>query len=296
MHTAAHSVGDTLRTAIKLSFIAFLIEAIGGLYADSLALLSDASHVFSDLLALMITFFALWLASRPVTAKYTFGYHRAEVFGALINALLLLIMAVSIGTEALKRLGTPPETRGMAVIVIGALGVIPNLWTVARLKKSANINIQSAFLHALGDMLASVAVVLGGALILITGQTIFDPIASLVVVAILLVGAMRLLRQVFSILIEGTPPNIDREKISKLICSAQGVRSAHDLHLWTLCSDVVYFAGHLVIEPQVDFPHAKDIANRVARTLNDCGIHHTTLQVEMPDISCSKEEKCEIIH
>lgn len=291
-----HSNTQILFTAIKLSIAVFFVEAIGGFYAGSLALLSDASHVFSDLLALIITLFALWAASRPSTANRTFGYHRAEVFGALINALLLLLMAVSIGLEAWRRIQTPPEVRGLAVIIIGLIGVLPNIWTVARLRKSTNINIKSAFLHALGDTLSSVVVIVSGILIVITGMTIFDPLASLFVVVILALSALRLMRQVFVILLEGAPLHIDRERISKMICALPGVRSTHDVHLWTLCSDVVYLTGHLVVEDHPTLRNAQELVERASHELDKKGVHHSTFQIETPNHSCVKEETCEIIH
>lgn len=286
----------TLSTAIQLSFAVFLIEAIGGFLTGSLALLSDASHVFSDLFALVITLFALWLASRPATTRHTFGYHRAEVFGALINGLLLLIMAASIGVEAGERLADPPAVQGGAVLVIGLFGILPNIWTVLRLRTSENLSIKSAFFHALGDTLSSIAVLVGAALILITGNTVFDTIASFVVMGFLTIGSVRLLRQVFIILLEGAPPSIDRENVSKLICALPGVRSTHDVHLWTLCSDVVYFTGHLIVDGQPDIEKTQETIARATRALDKAGVHHATLQVETTDHSCTKEESCEILH
>lgn len=296
MHTRTRSNAQTLFTAIKLSIAVFFVEALGGLATGSLALLSDASHVFSDLLALIVSLFALWVASRPSNSRRTFGYHRAEVFGALINGLLLLIMAVSIGAEAWARLSHPPQIRGGAVFFIGLVGILPNIWIVLRLRNATNLNIKSAFWHALGDTLSSVAVVIGAALILITGNSIFDPIASLVVVVLLILGAARLLRQVFSILIEGVPQNVDREKISKLVCSLPGVRAAHDLHLWSLCSDITYLTGHLVVDQNPDMDRVQETVEIAAHTLNEAGIQHVTLQIETPQHACTKEEMCEIIH
>ncbi|MBI4135904.1 cation transporter [Candidatus Uhrbacteria bacterium] len=296
LHTRTRSNAETLFVAIKMSLAVFFVEAVGGFFTGSLALLSDAGHVFSDLLALIVSLFALWVASRPSNSRRTFGYHRAEVFGALINGLLLLIMAVSIGAESWTRLSHPPQIHGGAVLFIGLVGMLPNIWVVLRLRNATNLNIKSAFWHALGDTLSSVAVVIGAVLILITGNSIFDPIASLVVVVLLILGAVRLLRQVFLILIEGVPQNIDREKISRLVCDLPGVRSTHDVHLWSLCSDVTYFTGHLVINAHPDLNRAQETINNATRALNDAGIHHVTLQIETPDHSCTKEEMCEIVH
>ncbi len=294
--TRARSNAETLFIAIKMSLAVFFVEAVGGFFTGSLALLSDASHVFSDLLALIISLFALWVASRPSNSRRTFGYHRAEVFGALINGLLLLIMAVSIGGEAWARLQNPPAVHGGAVLFIGLVGILPNVWTVLRLRHSANINIKSAFWHALGDTLSSVAVLLSAILILLTKNSIFDPLASLVVVVLLVFGAVRLLRQVFLILIEGAPQNIDREKISRIVCDLPGVRSTHDVHLWSLCSDITYFTGHLVIDANPDLNRAQETINLATQALNSAGVQHTTLQIETPDHSCTKEEMCEIVH
>lgn len=294
-HTT-HSTSRTLLTAILMSIAVVIIEVAGGIYTGSLALLSDASHAFSDLLALTITLFALRLAARPSTAKHTFGYHRAEVIGALINGLLLLVMAWSIGSVAWARLSAPQEIRGGLVAIIGLVGIVPNIWTVLRLRHSKNINIKSAMFHAFGDAAASVVVVISGVLVALTGLTRFDALASFVVVALLIFGAIRLLWQVLHILLEAAPPGINPEKISQLVCGLPGVRSTHDTHLWTLCSDVVYFTGHLVIDGQPDLKKAQEVIAQATKLLDKKGVHHATLQIETPDHSCVKQEACEIIH
>lgn len=296
MSHTTHSTSRTLLTAIFMSIAVVIIEVAGGIYTGSLALLSDASHAFSDLLALTITLFALRLAARPSTAKHTFGYHRAEVLGALINGLLLLVMAWGIGSAAWSRLQNPPEINGGLVVVFGVVGILPNIWTVLRLRHSTNLNIKSAMLHAFGDAAASAVVVVSGLVIALTGLTKFDALASFVIVALLLFGAARLLKQVFAILLEGTPAGIDREKISQLICRLPGVRSTHDVHLWTLCSDVVYFTGHLVMDGKPDLKKAQEVISRATAELDKKGVHHATLQIETPDHSCVKEEACEIVH
>ena len=279
-----------------MSIAVVIIEVAGGIYTGSLALLSDASHAFSDLVALTITLFAIRIATLPPTAKHTFGYHRAEVIGALLNGLLLLVMAWGIGGAAWRRLQSPAEVHGGLVALIGFVGIIPNIWTVLRLRKSTNLNVKSAALHAMGDAGASVVVVISGIIIAFTGLTQFDAIASFIIVALLIIGAVRLLKQVLVILLEGTPPSIDREKISKIIAALPDVYGTHDLHLWTLCSDVIYLTGHLVIDGKPDLKKAQETVVRATRALDHAGVHHVTLQIETPDHSCVKEEACEIVH
>lgn len=296
MSHTSHSTSSTLRTAIFMSIAVVIIEVAGGIYTGSLALLSDAGHAFSDLLALTITLFALRIAARASTAKHTFGYHRAEVIGALLNGLLLLVMAWSIGSAAWGRLQTPHEVNGGLVAAIGLVGIVPNIWTVWRLRKSTNLNIKSAALHAFGDAAASLVVVISGVIIALTGITQLDAIASFAVVTLLIIGAIRLLKQVFAILLEGVPPTIDREKISKIIASIPGVEGTHDVHLWTLCSDVIYLTGHIIINNHPDLKKAQETVARATAALDRAGIHHATLQVETPDHSCVKQEACEIVH
>lgn len=279
-----------------MSIAVVAIEVAGGIYTGSLALLSDASHAFSDLLALTITLFAIRIAARPATAKHTFGYHRAEVIGALLNGLLLLVMAWGIGSAAWNRLESPPDIQGGLVALIGFVGIIPNIWTVLRLRKSTNLNVKSAALHALGDAGASVVVVISGVIIALTGLTQFDALASFIVAVLLIIGAIRLLKQVFAILLEGAPSTIDREKISKIIAALPGVEGTHDVHLWTLCSDVIYLTGHLVIDGHPDLKKAQATVTAATRELDRVGVHHATLQVETPDHACVKEEACEIAH
>ncbi len=294
-HTS-HSTTRTLKIALLLGIGVLVAEIIGGIKSGSLALLSDAGHEFSDLLSLGITLFAIRIATRPATAKHTFGYHRAEVLGALVNGIFLLVMAAIIGVEAWQRLFVPHEIKGGLASIFGFVGLVPNIWTALRLRESTNINIRSAFFHALGDAASSLVVVASGILIALTGLTQFDGLASFLVVALLVIGAVSLLKHVFIILFEGVPENLNREKVSKIIAALPGVEGTHDVHLWTLCSDVVYLTGHIVINGHPNLQKAQATVAHATRALDHAGVHHATLQVETPDHSCVKQEACEIVH
>lgn len=285
-----------LRLAIFLTSLVLIIEVIGAIKAGSLALLSDAAHVFGDVFALIITFTALKIASLPPNTRRTFGYHRAEIFAALINGLALLGLATMILIEAYRRFLEPAQVNGFLVILIGALGLLPNLWTAWKLRKETNLNIRSAFLHAASDALASLAIIVSGSIIAVSKIYILDTLASFAIAVLIILSGLRLLKNVLVILLEGVPPNFKLKEISRKLCVLEGVLGSHDLHLWTVCSDVVYLTGHLVVKEDLDFQKTRDISKNAAKLLELYGVHHTTFQIETPRTSCEKSIKCEIMH
>lgn len=292
---ASHT-SRNLQLAILMSAIVLVIEIYGGIKSGSLALLSDAGHVFGDIFSLIITFVALKIASLPANTRRTFGYHRAEVFAALINGLTLVGLALFIIRAAYERFGTQPPVQGSFVTLIAFLGLLPNLWTVWQLRREENLNIRSAFLHAASDAASSVLVLFSGLLITYSGLYVLDSIVSFLIALLIIISAARLLKSAFVILFEGVPEHFKLEEVSQKLCGLKDVAGSHDLHLWTICSDVVHLTGHLVARDHLTTKQANVISKNAAKLLEPYGIQHVTFQFETPETACEKAFKCEILH
>jgi cobalt-zinc-cadmium efflux system protein len=265
--------------AVVLTSVILAGEVVGGIWAGSLALLSDAAHVFMDVFALALALGAMMLARRPASDKRTFGWHRAEVFAALINGLSLFAVAVIIFVEGVQRLFEPTEVRGVGLLVIATVGLLAN-GAVALLLRGhvgADINLRAALWHVVGDALASVGVIAGAVVVILTGWYIVDPILALAIGVLLLWGAGRLVRDAVRILLEGTPPGIHVREVAAALVGVEGVTSVHDLHVWALCSHVVNLSAHLVVCPGAGAEVRRAAEKVLAR---EYGIRHTTLQLE----------------
>ncbi len=235
--------------AIALTALVFAAEVAGGLWAHSLALLSDAAHVFTDLTSLALSLAALLIASRPVTKQHTFGWHRAEVFAALLNGVLLLLVAAGLLREAYLRLHHPPHIRVIGMLAIGAAGLLANAIIALRLRPHArrDLNLRSAYLHVLADLAGSVGVVIAAVIILLTGWRLADPILGLAISLAVLLGSLALLRDTAHILLEGVPRGLDLHAVAQALRSLPGVQDIHDLHIWTICSNLLALSVHLTV-------------------------------------------------
>ncbi|MCL7474824.1 MAG: cation diffusion facilitator family transporter [ANME-2 cluster archaeon] len=282
----ANRTEKNLRYAIYATFSIFILEVAGGLYANSLALLSDAAHMFMDVFALVLTYATIQIAKKPSNHRVTFGYHRLEIFSALINGLTLLIISVFIAREAYVRLLVPPEVRGMEMLVVAAVGLLVNLWVTTRLHGHHDLNVRGAYMHALGDTLSSVAVIAGALIILFTGSSIADPVLSFIIIAIILFGSVRLITDSLHILMESTPMHIDIHELIDAVNSIDGVQDIHDIHLWSVCSNIHALSAHILVGDMhvcdtVDLIDA--INNVLAEKFN---ITQTTFQFE--SIECGR--------
>jgi cobalt-zinc-cadmium efflux system protein len=271
------------------------VELVGGFLTNSLALLSDAAHVFADASALALSWAALVLACLPPTDRRTFGYHRAEIFAALINALSLLFVAGIILYEAVGRLLHPEGVRSLEMLVVAAVGFVANVVVVMLLRQEdrSNLNVSSAWLHVLGDAAASAAVMAGGAVMLVTGWFVVDPLLSMGIAGLLLVGGWRVAEQSAHILLEGTPRDLSLSQIQEAIEAIPGVSGSHDLHVWSLCSDYRAMSVHVVVEPQAT-DDTGTLLRQIETVLRDrFNIVHTTLQVE--SIECHPQEHNHVV-
>lgn len=283
-HTHHHGHTDrngTLLAALLLTLAFAAIEALAGWWSGSLALMSDAAHMFTDSSALGLAAAAAWLARRPPSTLHSYGLVRAEVLAALINGLLMLVLLGFIVREAIDRFGVPRDIRGEAVIGIATAGLVVNLavaWMLSRGEHT--LNTRAALLHVLGDALGSVAAIAAGIVIVATGWTPIDPLLSLLVAALILVSALRLLREAVHVLMEGVPLHVRLDAVGRDLTKLEGVRRVHDLHVWTLSSGSISLSAHLEIRNLADWPDILAAARQALGARH--GIHHVTLQPEVP--------------
>lgn len=282
-HTHSHGSGRTLLLALLFTTAFAVVEVIGGLMANSLALLSDAGHMFTDSLSLAVGAFSAWLANKPASRAHSFGLQRAEVLGALFNVLFMFVVIAVIGFEAIERMRNTPDVDGGMVLLIGGLGLLVNVivaWVLMRGEQT--INVRGALLHVLGDLLGSVAAVVAGAIIWFGGPSIMDPILSLVVCLLILVSAIRLLGVVIHVLMEGVPQGISSREVGLALAEIDGVIAVHDLHIWSLSSTSHALAAHVDLETMAQW---QSVLPQMQVLLRDrFGIEHSTLQPEDAEI------------
>lgn len=292
-HDHSHSGGKALLLALIFTTGFAGVEVFGGLIADSLALLSDAGHMLTDSLSLGIGAFAAWLAKKPASRLYSFGLKRAEVLGALVNVLFMLGVIVFIAYEAVRRMVETPAVDGGVVLAIGGLGLLVNIvvaWILMRGEQT--INVRGALLHVMGDLLGSVAALAAGATIYLGGPPIADPILSLFVCLLIVVSAIRLLREVTHVLMEGVPKGIDAHEVSRALTQVDGVRAIHDVHIWSLSSSSLVLAAHIDVETVDQWGEILPQLQTLLR--QRFAIEHSTLQPEDAAIrqACDADPDC----
>ena len=263
--------------------VAFVVvEALAGWYAHSLALLSDAFHNLTDAAALGFSWYALRLAERPSHQGMTFGYHRVGIFAALVNAVSLIVIAIGIGWEAIARIRTPEEVHGGLIIGVAAVAIVVNAVIGWRLHAGAqhDINIRSAYLHMLGDAVSAFGVVLAGVIVTAFHVHMADPIASLLIAALILYSSFGVFRESVTVLLEGTPAGIDMPSVITALRGVPGVIDIHDLHVWVIGPGVLACSCHIVVAEQ-SVSDGQRILRAVSHELHECfHINHTTIQVE----------------
>jgi cobalt-zinc-cadmium efflux system protein len=292
MHTHGSTTGKTqsiLRISLVATLAYVLLTFFAGLRAHSLALISESGHNISDFLALLLSFIAVYFQSRPATDEKTFGYQRAGVLAAFLNAVTLVLLSVWIGIEAIHRFGQPIAVQPKLMMIVAACGLAMN-GTIALLLSRAgdDVNIRSVFIHMLGDALSTAAVIVGGAAILFTSQNWIDPALSLLIAALILWSSLAIVRETLNILLEGTPSDVSLPDIRVSLQEIDGVENVHDLHVWCLGSQTRALATHVTI---ADIPTSE--TSRILTEINTTlrtrfRIHHTTIQFENAD--------CEVAH
>ncbi|RSK25605.1 cation transporter [Bacillus sp. HMF5848] len=287
-----HHGNDANKKALLISFILIfsfmIIEVIGGILTNSLALLSDAGHMLSDAFALGLSLAAFKLGEKATNAAKTYGYKRFEILAAFINGLTLLGISLYIFWEAYHRFLAPPEV-STGMLFIASIGLVVNIivaWILLKGDTSHNLNLRSAFLHVLGDMLGSVGAIVAGLLIYFFNWNIADPIASVLVAMLVLISGWRVTKDSLHVLMEGTPTDISLEQVKAALQQIPGVKNIHDLHVWSITSDFPALTCHITVGS--DENRDSILHSATAMLKNEFHVAHTTLQIESEDF-----EQCE---
>lgn len=272
-----------LKWATYIALFFMLVELVGGIIAHSLALISDALHMFTDVGAFVLSLIVLRIAKKPSTKKLTFGYQRAEILGALASGLTLWALCGVLIYEAVVRLIAPHEVSGGIVFIIALIGLLSNLAMMKILHghehdHEEQINVKAAYIHVLGDLLGSIGVIASGILIYFTGWNIIDPVITLIIALMILITSGKILKKTIQILMEGTPPGIHYDEVEKSLLSIPSVTEVHDLHIWSLSTKQRSLSAHLVSE--------KNVLKEAEKLINEkYNIHHITLQIDRKNSS-----------
>jgi cobalt-zinc-cadmium efflux system protein len=295
-HNHSHGHGhhhhhSSNKKALLVSFLLIasfmVIEVIGGLVTNSLALLSDAGHMLSDAAALGLSYLALRLGERKATKSKTYGYKRFEIIAASINGVTLIVISIYIFYEAFHRIINPPEVKSLGMLLISVLGLVVNIiaaWILMSGDKDENLNVRSAFLHVIGDMLGSAGAITAALLIYFFDWGIADPIASIIVAVLIIISGWRVTRESFHILMEGTPSQIDMKDVKNALLKIPKVCGVHDLHIWTITSGFPTLSCHVVISEGATHDDVLMLAQSMLH--DQYGIEHSTIQVERKESGC----------
>ncbi|WP_424161454.1 cation diffusion facilitator family transporter [Bacillus amyloliquefaciens] len=282
-----HTDGSN-KKVLLISFILItgymIIEAIGGFLTNSLALLSDAGHMLSDSISLMIALIAFKLAEKKASHNKTFGYKRFEILAAVINGVALILISLYIIYEAIKRFSHPPEVATTGMLIISIIGLAVNIlvaWIMLNGGDTKNnLNIKGAYLHVISDMLGSVGAILAAILIIFFGWGWADPLASVIVAALVLRSGYNVTKDAIHVLMEGTPENIDVTDIIHTIEETEGIQNIHDLHIWSITSGLNALSCHAVVDDQLTISESERILRKIEHVLEHKGITHVTVQME----------------
>jgi cobalt-zinc-cadmium efflux system protein len=269
--------------SISITFVFVAGEAIAAYFAHSLALFSDAAHNFADALALVFSWYGIWIARKPSTQERTFGYHRVGIFAALVNAVSLVVIALLIFWEAADRLGHPRPVHGTPMIVVALIAVAINATISLWLRGHAahDLNVRSAYVHMLGDAISAVVVVLAGIIVAVTGTPFADPIVSILIGILILWSSWGILQESVNVLLESIPKGMDMDSVKQTIAGVPGVLAVHDLHVWTIGSGIIACSCHITVGEQ-SIRSGQDVLRVVNEELEArFGISHSTVQVEV---------------
>jgi cobalt-zinc-cadmium efflux system protein len=284
--------GRALRLALAVLATFFAVELVGGLLTNSLALLSDAAHLLSDVAAVGLALFAQWFARRPASAARSFGYRRVEILAAQLNGFTLLLVAVFIGVEAYRRMQAPPAVLGLPMILVATAGLVAQVITTLVLARAQreSLNVRGAYLHAMTDAVQSVGVVVAGAVMLATGWYIVDPIVSVLIGLLVAGSGVKILFEATHVLIEGTPRGMDLDEVARMMHETRGVRRVTDLHAWSLTTGYNALSAHVVADP-ADDGHDELRRRLIEQLQASFPLQHITLQIER-ECECPVSDCC----
>lgn len=284
----------SLIIALSITLSMTVVEIIGGILSNSLALMSDAGHMLTDSLALGLSLLAVQMCCKPADSKRTYGYYRTEILVALLNGSTLVLVSIYIFYQAYNRLINPPQIKAPLMLIVAIIGLIANVLGIFVLRRTSreSLNVKGAFLHMLGDLLSSVGVIVSAIIIYFTGFYLADPIIAILIGAIILRGAIGLIVQSVDILLEAVPQHLNLDVVKQKLEEIKGVKGAHDIHIWTISSGIYALSGHLFIDDQM-VGQTKEIVENVNGLLKkEFGISHTTLQVECTE--CDQLSVCSL--
>src|ERR1700730_3022583 len=281
-HHHGDLTGRALRQAFLLTAVILVVETAAGFASHSLALLADAGHILTDVVALGLAWFAVLQARRPADAQRTYGYHRVGILAAMANGATLILIVVLVAFEAARRFAHPEPVNGALVIVSALVAVGVNTFIALRLRgNERNLNVRAALLHVIGDLAASIGVIVAGLVILLTGWLYADPIVSLGITVLIAFSAIRIVFDTMNVLLEGVPRGIDLAEVRRTVAAISGVLSVHDLHVWSLSGEQVALSCHLVVAEELLAADSEHLVRRVEEAIcGEFGIGHTTIQVE----------------
>ena len=283
IHSAAHASARRLLAVFALSLAVLVVEIVGGIAANSLAVLADAGHVFTDVAGICLALLAIWVAARPAGDDRTFGYLRLEVLAAVVNAVLLLVVAAVILVEAWRRLAEPPTVTPSIMVAVAVVGLAANAASLAILRPTQghSLTVRGAYLETLGDFAASAAVIVAAIVVAATGWAAADPLASALIAVLILPRTWALLRDAVDVLLEASPKGVALADVRTHILEAPGVADVHDLHAWTITSGMNVVSAHVVVEPDAD---RAAVLDHLCECLSaDFDIEHSTFQLETSD-------------
>jgi cobalt-zinc-cadmium efflux system protein len=272
-----------LKIALSIGLALLVVEVVGGIAANSLAVLADAGHVLTDVTGIGLSLTAMWIAGRPATDGRTFGYYRAEILAAVANAVLLVGVAAFVLVSAIGRLDDPPEVQGSLMFVLGVVGLVANGASAMLLRRSqaGSLNVRGAYLEVLGDLVGSVAVIAAAVVLALTGWRAADAVASIIVALLIVPRTVGLLREAIDVLLEATPRGMRLEDVRAHIIDADGVADVHDLHAWTITSGLPVISAHVVLSPGAE--PARVLDELCACLAGDFDVEHSTFQLETVD-------------
>jgi cobalt-zinc-cadmium efflux system protein len=281
-----------LKINLAIAAAIMVVEIIGGVISNSLALIGDAGHMLVDCLAIGLSLFALTIARRPATTTRTFGFHRAEILAALVNGTTLILLSAFIFYESYQRLINPPEVHSPIMLAVALIGLVANFTGIMLLRRSghANLNIKAAFWHIVGDTISSIGVITAAVIIMITGWEYADPIIAIIIGVIILWGAVQLVRESTDILLEAAPKEITVEKVSATLTQVDGIDEIHDVHIWTITSGIYAMSAHLVVKDLMVSRSTEIIEKAHNKLVDDFNITHTTFQLECE--TCPTDNVC----
>ena len=288
-HGHHHHGSSNIKVAFFLNLSFSIIEVVGGILTNSVAILSDALHDLGDSFSLALAWYFQKVSNKKSDAKYSYGYRRFSLLGALINSIILLLGSFFVISESVQRIASPQDSDAKGMLLLAIFGIVINGAAMLRLKKGKSLNERAVSLHMLEDVLGWVAILIGSIVMMFVYVPVLDPILSLAIACYILFNIYRNLRDTLRVILQATPENIDGEELKDVILKIDGVQSLHDLHIWSVDGEYNILTVHIVISSHLDNSQIIQLKHRIKETLSTMNVQHCTLEIEEPN------EKCEVV-